>query len=254
MQIKQLTIIPALLYFLSNPTIAQEEAERPERKTEGFFYGVVFSANDKLYTGMGSDIKIFPVIGYRKDRLEINGPFIRYRVIDKDVFQLYARLEPRFSGYSASDSEIFTGMDKRKISVDGGVEAQYKRGSWRSSVGAKFDLLARSKGYELNAKVGHRFGYGPFSVTPEIGLNYLDQNYVNYYYGVKPSEVTSFRSEYIGKSALNVKLGAALTAPFLGGLARVQIHHIWYGNGIKNSPLVDHNKGFKVMAFLTRYF
>ena len=49
---------------------------------------------------------------------------------------------------------------------------------------AVHDILDRSGGYELQAKLGKVFRNGPV-YEPNLSVSYLDKDHVDYYYGVR---------------------------------------------------------------------
>ena len=67
------------------------------------------------------------------------------------------------------------------------------------------------------------------------------------YYGVCADEVTAERSQYSPDSALN----SSVTTPVIfGGLTRISLTKIWYGNAITATPLVDAAYGLSKISAL----
>jgi outer membrane protein len=106
--------------------------------------------------------------------------------------------------------------------VQAGSEAGFKRGAV-----ASFQL-------------SRDFGSGPWSFVPRIGLEYQSSSYINYYYGVRTSEVTASRPAYTGKSGWSPEVGLLVRYQ----LSRRQVllanlNYERYPSAIRNSPLID---------------
>ncbi len=88
-----------------------------------------------------------------------------------------------------------------------------------------------------------------------MGVSYLDEKMVDYYYGVKTSEVTSSRAIYKGEEAFNYVAELGVSTPILfGGYSRFALNYIWYDDEIVMSPLTDARYGFGVMVTFSKYF
>ncbi len=73
-----------------------------------------------------------------------------------------------------------------------------------------------------------------------MGVTWLDKKYVDYYYGVKPTEATTARPEYLGKATTNVE--AALRMGYLIDTHQrvfFEVSETHWGSGITKSPIVD---------------
>jgi outer membrane protein len=117
-------------------------------------------------------------------------------MLQSGAVELSIQAKPRLEGYEESDSDVFDGMDDRKPSIDLGLGLEYAKGDWKFELSSLHDVLGRSNGSELSAGLSKIFRHGPFFIEPGFGLSYLDSHYVDYYYGVKDDEVTSFRPSY----------------------------------------------------------
>ena len=116
-------------------------------------------------------------------------------------------------------------------------------------------MLNVSDGLHGSFFVSRNFGNDKWKLTPSIGVNWEDQNYVDYYYGVKNSEVNSDRDEYHPGFSIN---------PFV----ECTYIHFWGDNWasylratgnyldqeIQDSPLVDKKVSFSFLAaFVYRF-
>ncbi|MCW8996072.1 MAG: MipA/OmpV family protein [Psychromonas sp.] len=224
---------------------------------EGFIYGFGLGIKQEIYKDYGKRITPIPILGYRGKDLQIFGPFASYNIADFDKIRFSIRLAPRFAGFDAGDSDVFSGMDKRKSSMDGGIGVDYKFNNMRIDYSLMFDLLANSKGYESAANVSYVWRLGSVFVEPSVALKYQDSNLTNYYYGVRAHEATAARAQYSPGHALNSTIGlSAVTNQILGGLTRISVAKTWYGSSITNSPLVeiDAQSGLSLLLTYSRFF
>lgn len=230
--------------------------DRNKIEPEGFLYGLGLAMKQEVYKDYGMRVVPIPVLGYRGKDLKIFGPFASYDIADIDNFSFSIKLAPRFAGYDQDDSDVFTGMDKRKSSMDGGVGIEYKRNNLRIDYSLMFDLLGNSNGTESSANVSYVWRFGRIFLEPSFGLKYQDSDLVNYYYGVRDNEANATRSQYSADHALNSKVEITATTPFLGGLTRIGITKNWYDSAIRQSPLVDINAASGISIFLSysRFF
>ncbi len=253
-------IVSCLMILLaSNIAMAQtdkpDEEDRKRAQPEGFFYGIALTYSDAIYKGVDNSANVLPIIGYSGDRLKIYGPLLSYRLTKAGLFELSALLKPRFDGFDDSDDIIFQGMSKRRSSIDIGLVMNYQINVWKFRVSGTHDSLDRSDGAEVIATVGRVFRVGPLVIEPSIGLNYLDSNHVDYYYGVSSTEATVNRPQYFGKSANNTSLGIDFSTPiFFGGISRLGIDYSYLDASIVDSPLTDSDTSLKFTYSFATFF
>jgi outer membrane protein len=234
---------------------AQVKVVEDRKQTESFSYGVGVNVNQEIYKGYNTRIMPLPLIGYKGKKLSIFGPFVSYKLADFNQFTFSAKLSPRFQGFDESDSVIFKGMEKRKSSLDAGIDLNYEENDWKIGLTSMFDTLGRSKGYEIKSSFGRVFRYGPIFFEPSVSFSYLDKKHVDYYYGVSISEINQDRIAYNGDSALNKNLGLSISTPVLfGGFTRLSIEHTWYDETITSSPLVEKKTSFNALLIFTKNF
>ncbi|KUM51511.1 MipA/OmpV family protein [Rheinheimera sp. EpRS3] len=222
---------------------------------QGFSYGVGVGVNQEIYQGYSNRTIPLPIIGYQGDRLTVYGPFVSYKLLDLGNISFSAKLAPRFAGFDESDSAVFSGMAKRKDSIDGGIGMQLRQDSWKFEAQTVFDLLGNSNGQESKVSVGYSYRAGPVIIEPQFGVSYSDGKLVDYYYGVRPDEATAQRPAYKADGAVNYNAGVSVsTALFFGGMTRLGVEHHWYGSSISDSPLTDRDTGLSAFLSWSRLF
>jgi len=227
--------------------------ERIEPK--GFMYGFGLGINKEIYKGYGNRVTPLPIVGYKGDNFQILGPFVSYDALKFSDIKLTLQAAPRFQGFDDSDSYIFENMEERKFSMDAGVGLTYEKKDWKINFSSMFDLLDRSNGYEAQANISRVFRKGPLFFEPSLSLSYLDNNHVDYYYGVKANETNAFTAQYKGQSALNTTLGFSVATPlFWGGFTRLSFDYTWYDSSITDSPLVDSDGSLSARLLFSKFF
>lgn len=246
----------ALALVCAQGSVAGDQAAPEDRKEKtGFVYGAGLIVSAEPYRGFDTRVIPLPVLGYQGERLRILGPFVSYDLIQADNSRLSLRAAPRFQGYDDSDSDFFEGMQDRDSSVDAGLGFNYDRDDWKFEAAAMVDALGKSDGYELSTKVGRVFRKGPIFLEPSLALSYLDDNNVDYYYGVREGEQTDFRAAYKGDATINATIGFSVSTPILfGGFTRLAMQHTWNGSNINDSPLVNSDSQWSVQLMFSKFF
>lgn len=139
-------------------------------------------------------------------------------------------------GYKGSDASSLNGMQTRNSAFWYGPAL-----AWKTPYGTLTgDVLeGGNKGQKVAINFGKRFDYGGFSVEPHIGAEWLSSKYVDYYYGVRPSEVRAGRPAYSGTSTFEVSAGARFDYRFTRKQSvSLDLGAAHPGSGITDSPVV----------------
>jgi outer membrane protein len=246
-----------LTVLLSSPALSQEKRgdAREQLEPKGFLYGLGLSVNQEIYHGYDVRMTPLPILGYRGDNFRILGPFVSYDVLPLSDINITLQTAPRFQGFDESDSYIFENMAKRKVSMDAGVGLTYEKQDWKIGLSTMFDVLSRSGGYEIKTNVSKVLRTGPIFFEPSISISYLDQQFVDYYYGVKDTEVNAYTYAYQGQSAVNSKLGLSISTPILlGGFTRFSVDYTFYDRSISDSPLVQDDRNVSARLIFSKFF
>ena len=149
------------------------------------------------------------------------------------------------SAQSHIGSPILSGMAVRKASSDGVLNFQWRTTTNYALLTYQRDIGNASNGDSATLALSHNLIFRQLLsghdvlLVPRIDLEWQSARLVDYYYGVRPSEVAPDRPAYIGRSTFNggLKLTGFLRinrtwAAFVG------MHAAVYGAGITDSPLV----------------
>jgi outer membrane protein len=199
-------------------------------------------------TGVRSESIAAPYVTYHSERLNIDLATVSYTLLKSAEFLISMEGELRFDGYDPKDSPALTGMEKRKSSFDAGVGVA-RAGEWGvMKIMVLGDITGTHKGYEARAQYEVPYMVNRLLIAPAVGVSWLDDALVDYYYGVRLDEATSTRSQYTGASTTNayvhLSLGYILSdrMELLAGLKYVRL-----GENIEASPIVD--KAYETSAF-----
>lgn len=201
--------------------------------------GLGLGVQQSPYRGYGNKTTVLPILLYNGERFRVVGTTADLKLGSVSQFDFSLRAKYSNEGYKSGDSSTLNGMDERKDGFWlGGAVA------WRAPF-AKFSLewlkaAGNSDGQTIKLGVERGFTLGRVKLTPHMSVDWLNNDYVNYYYGVKSSEVRASRAAYNGKSTTNASVGLrtdyGLTASQSVFLDLSVTH---YGSGITDSPLVD---------------
>jgi outer membrane protein len=146
----------------------------------------------------------------------------------------------RFERRSDDDDSLLRGMADRHMSLDGSVNAEWRNRIANIRVRYFHDLLGVSDGDGADIDISHMFTINQkFSLTPFVGMEWLGNRLVNYYYGVRPEEATSNRPEYRGRDTVNLRTGLWATYRLSPSWSLISgIHVRRAGDGIYDSPIV----------------
>jgi len=224
----------------------------PEGSQWGLGLGVISSQTP--YRGVDRETKALPMIKFENEYVKLGGLGLEVKLPSLDLgdgqrlkFGLVGKLD--LGGYEASDSPFLAGMAERKGGFWAGAKAEWENDVVEVSAQWIADTSGHSKGqrFSLGLEKNWRFG-DKVMVVPHLTAHWLDKKYVDYYYGVKSTEVAAGRPLYLGKSGVNAEVGVR-------AMYRIDAHQsvlmdvgvTSLAKGIKDSPLVDRSSENRVM-------
>jgi len=96
--------------------------------------------------------------------------------------------QPRTYGYEAKDSKTLEGMDKRETTFEAGVAFSASYDDKYIETMLLTDMLGRYNSWIFKTEIGDEYHLGDFSFYPSVIVIYQSQKFLDYYYGVKESE------------------------------------------------------------------
>jgi len=202
--------------------------------------GVAVATADKVYRDYDREVLPLPLVSYESDRFSLGIPVSDFKFYSGRTLSFRLRARVANDGYDADDSPFLAGMDDRKLSVWAGGAIIWSTALGNISGEVLADALGNSKGTRAKVQIDRRFAAGRFAVTPRLAAEWVDDKYVDYYYGVRQSEVRTGRPFHEGTSTTNVQLGVRVDyMPVPRHLLFLDIGSTRVGSSIEDSPLVD---------------
>lgn len=201
--------------------------------------GVGAAAQRSPITGVGDKVTGLPIIYYNTQNFRFFGNAVDWKL--GAVGDLEFALRAKLAGdvHDSSDAPILYGMAKRNYAVLLGATMTWATPWARLSLDAA-GATSSSKGQTASVNIEHGFQAGRFTITPHANADWLSDDYVDYYFGVRPEESTLARRAYNGKATVNVsaavRVNYALTQQ---QTLSVDVGAKHYGSGITDSPLVE---------------
>lgn len=179
----------------------------------GFSLGIGVQSEENAYGD--SSTSGAPLIHYENRYFRFSGttadlkmPWISSSTVDVSLRAKYSIGE----GYEASDADILSGMAEREDNgVWAGAAVQWRPGFADFTLEGLADTSGDSDGQRLRLEASRTFSWDRFSITPRIAATWMNDDAVDYFYGVRPNEVTAGRPAYIGEATTNIELGLKAT-------------------------------------------
>ena len=219
------------------------------RERPGFGLGMGFAIKDDPYVDLDREIQPFPIFRYVGERFSALGPNLKYRLLGDRGLAFSALMGPTFDGYDPDDSDFLEGMDERKLTLEGGVELDWRSRPVSLSLSARHDLLSRHEGYQLEAEASTFHRYGPVSLVPSLAYTYWDENRSDYYFGVRNGEARPGRPAYSLNGTNNWSAGLFAAADVTPSIfLMLGAKYFIYDDDIADSPIVDDDSTWRVFA------
>lgn len=239
-----LVIATVTILGFAAPTAAQG---RPDSDGLRWSLGLGVISSPRPYVGADNQTRVIPVLDLEYKRFYFRGIQAGFEVFDTERFSLDVIGRGQFAGYEEEDSLFLAGMEERRETVEVGLAAAWKLGTFELDATVAVDALGRSDGMQANLELtwNRVFGRGKAILSPSVGLVWQDADFVDYYAGVEPDEARPGRPAFEGGSALN--LGVGLRGFFkvtdrAGVIGLAQAERL--GSQFEDSPIIDSGWGY----------
>ncbi len=179
--LKIVKITPLIGVLLSASCVYANDAQQP-----ALSIGANYTIDYQPYKGKRTYQSVLPTGFYDNGRFYLEGDEAGIYLLNDEHNEL--RLNAAYDGNSYDPSGVLAGLERRKWSVMAG--GSYMRitpfGGFKAQIGT--DVLSRSKGTVATASYVAEITKGKWSFYPEIGLQWNDAKYNQYYFGVTPEE------------------------------------------------------------------
>ncbi|SYZ51362.1 MltA-interacting protein [Xanthomonas arboricola pv. juglandis] len=195
---------------------------------------------DQPYRDFDREIFPLPIISYESKWISATVPVLDFKFFSTDNLSLRARVRLSGDGYNADDSPFMTGMDDRSRSLWAGGALIWKTELANLSAEVLADTMGNSKGARAKVQIDRRFSAGKFGLTPRLAAEWVDDKFVDYYYGVRQSEALAGRPFYEGTATTNIQFGLRMDyLPSRHHAMFIDLGATRVGSTIEDSPLVD---------------
>jgi len=225
------------------PAAASEKYSESGASNRSWALGVAQVAQQMPYIGVKDQQLLVPVLLLKSRWIDMDGTGIALKLpLDGPVqFSIRGSASP-LEGYKSSDSSALYGMGERSNPILLGPSISWETRPVLLSLMIAHDVSGHSNGNQVRVQAEHTFKTGKWSLTPRIAEIWLDNSYVDYFYGVRSEEATTARREYHPTQTSNHEIGLGLTR-LIGDhhTLFVDVSHTGMGSEIGNSPIVDDN-------------
>ncbi|KFI12168.1 MipA/OmpV family protein [Vibrio coralliilyticus] len=210
-----------------------------------------------LYKDQKHNATLLGNFGYQGEDFNASLQGINYRFLGNtgDMFNMSAYLGSSGLMYDHDTSDFLKGMDKRKASLDLGINADFHLSQGTISTYAQHDVTDTYDGYLAGVTYFLPMSVGSMDLVPFAGLTYQSKDYVDYYFGVKDKEATQARKAYKGSGDVSYNLGYKLVLPINDSWELTQTTaYTRLGDNIADSPIVDSANQWTVGATVAYRF
>ena len=246
----------AVVLTCSSPASAQQPPGKDKPDGSSWGLGLAVISGQMAYKGTDRETRALPMLSFENRYVKLSGPNLDLKLPGLQLsdsqrlnFGVVTKLFGGGGGYEASDSPALAGMVERKTGVWAGAKVEWENDLADVKLELLGDVSGKSKGHRVVLGLERKWILSPsVMLIPQVGVEWVDKKYVDYYYGVRASEATADRAAYVGKATVNPEIS-------LTGIYRFDNHHSLMlnvgvkslGTEIKNSPIVGRSTENRMM-------
>lgn len=214
--------------------------------------GIVAETARSPFAGDSKETNALPELTYEGDRFSYLGGKLQYNLGSFDGGDTYLLGQMRQRQYYSAGLDLdddlgLDGMEDRESAFELGLGWE-NRATWGKLVSeGAFDVTGAHEGFELTASYSYPKQSGRWMIEPAIGIQLQSSELVDYYHGVRDSEVRDGRPAYEGDRAVNslvsLTVGYSINTQLL---AVAGVGKLVLDSNITDSPIVDEENVRKV--------
>ena len=221
--------------------------------------GAGVAYEDKPYKKYDSDEQYqpIPIILYEGERFFARGQTIGWKITDSDVWELAIIGEYMNYGYDSSDSDFLDSMSDRDPSIGVGGHVIWKPEKLGLKLSAVTDVADESDGSQIVGEVSYtHVTTNGVALTPAASIIWQDEDFNDYYYGVRSREATPVRPAYNADDDINFRLGlnAAYQKSGSRWLYMGGVSYEFLGDEIDDSPITSDDGVFSAIIGIAYQF
>lgn len=247
-----LTLASASAQTESTPTVSTNENDKL-----GVQLGVNLRWNNSAYDLDDNDLSVLPSIFFDNGKYYARGNQIGTYLVNDGSNEVLAFVQPGGTSFDPDDAKgNLAQLDERKWS--GLVGASYMRttpiGGFRAQLST--DVTGHSEGTIARLTYLAKLTPGKWTIYPSAGLEWVDSNYNEYYYGISQKEAN--------KSGLDSYKPDSSISPYISVNGTYTINKDWdlfLGQSVnfladeqRDSPMVDDRVDYKTTLGLLYQF
>lgn len=158
--------------------------------------GIGGALSDSPYKGYGAVSSLYPNIDYENESFYIKGLGAGVFLLKEGGHKLSAGLNyvpTAFKPYDSDDWRMHR-LDKRKATLAANLAYSYSDSWGTIETRVMADTLNESQGVLASASYRYTLQMGDLSLIPSVGVNWANNKYNNYYFGISHKE--SMRSGF----------------------------------------------------------
>jgi outer membrane protein len=246
----------AAVLTCSAPAFAQQAPGQDKPQDSSWGLGLAVISGQKAYKGTDREARALPMLSFENQYVKLSGPNLELKLPGLQLsdsqrlnFGVVAKLFGGGAGYEASDSPALAGMAERKTGVWAGARMEWENDLADVKLELLGDASGESKGHRVVLGLERKWMLSPsVMLVPQVGVEWVDKKYVDYYYGVRASEATAGRAAYVGRASVNAEI--SLTGIYRFDKQQSLMLNVGVkslGKEIKNSPIVGRSTENRVM-------
>jgi len=217
------------------------DLDPPQENASKWGLGLGVGIKRSPYRGVGNETNVIPLLSFQNRYVRFFGTTLDVRLPSAGPVDFAVRARYGLGdGYKSSDSGYLSGMEERKGGLSIGLAA-----TWHAGVAdVSLDWMRATnygKGNRFKLSVERGFAVtSRLRLTPHVGVQRADRKDVDYYFGVRDSEVRANRPAYDGRATTSIEGGVRLDYAFTKHQTMfidVGVQH--WGSGVTDSPLVE---------------
>jgi MipA family protein len=246
----------------AEPDSPPEGGPPEDSRSYSWGLGVGALTQQQSYAGIDRENLAIPVIYFENRWIQLLGPRLDFKLPslewgkENELSYGVGIQLVGFGGYEPEDAPILNGMAERKEGMFGGPYVKWSNPLLDVSAEWFHDASSESEGQRMSIGLERTFHVGErFMVTPGLSAVWMDEKFVDYYYGVRANEARVDRPAYVGDSTLNTEI--SLRTDYMIDEKQMVFGMVEYtllGSEIKDSPLTDRsNETMLFMGYLYRF-
>lgn len=241
-----------LLIFSLQASFAEDSSKTtaPSKVgTKGLAIGLGIGYVDKPYKKYDSDeqVGVLPIVLYEGSHFFARGQSIGWDFMGDSPWELAIVGEYLAYGYDSDDSDFLDGMSDRDPSIGVGGHVIYRPDKIGFKAVVVTDVADESDGSQARGEVFYVYNNGSgFQLVPTVGIIWQDEDFNDYYYGVRRSEARAGRPAYSADDDINYRfdLAAGYSRPGSRLLFSGGVRYELLGDEIDDSPITSDDSVF----------